>query len=403
MAERISSNMLYMLGGKTMQDMQAKAAKTQLQMATGKRILSAADDPAAVESILNHQVILDRNTQFQRNADASNTRIQQSETVLSQISNGLQRIRELTLQGKNDSNNVESRSYIAGEIAEIMKGIAQLANARDNNDEYLFSGNKAKTQPFVLQADGSYQYAGDDGERLLRIGSNRDMALGESGRNVFMNIANGNGEFYSASNSSNAGSAYFTSVGKAGAFVKDDYTIRMIQALPTDPVTYEILDGNAAVIQSGTYTSGNAINFAGVSVVLEGDPQNGDEFYVRKSQHQDLFSIVKDISDALNASSNTGAAHGSMHTILQNGLSSLDQAMINMEKYRAQTGAKLNAIEEQKQINDAVILSNQTNMSLLKDLDYIEAISRFQQQMTSYEAAQRSYVQIQSMSLFKFI
>lgn len=403
MAGRISSGMLYMLGGKSMQEMQAQVAKTQQQLATGKKILSASDDPIGTSSILNYGVTKDQNTQFQRNADSVYARLQIGEDVLAGVGNGLQRIRELTIQGNNDSNDASTRRYISREIANVLNHIAALANSKDLNDEFIFSGAKVQAQPFEMQSDGSYLYMGDDVVRNIKIGSDREISSGDTGRDMFVNIPNGNGTFYTTSSNGNTGDGLIMGVSQTGAFVPDDYTVRIVQALPTDPVTYEVLDGSAAVIQTGAYTSGASIGFAGVSLTIEGAPQDGDEFYVRNSQYQDVFATVQQIVDAFDAKAGVSDSDVQMHNIIQNALSSLDQAMFNVQKYRAENGARLNAIEEQKNVNETIILTNKINISRLQDLDYFEAISRFQQQMTSFQAAQQSYVQIQSLTLFKLL
>ncbi|MDX5385838.1 MAG: hypothetical protein LPK24_04815, partial [Marinobacter sp.] len=57
----------------------------------------------------------------------------------------------------------------------------------------------------------------------------------------------------------------------------------------------------------------------------------------------------------------------------------------------------------QTDINENQILSLQKTLSGVEDLDYAEAISRFQQQLVTLQAAQQSFVKIQGLSLFNFI
>ena len=70
---------------------------------------------------------------------------------------------------------------------------------------------------------------------------------------------------------------------------------------------------------------------------------------------------------------------------------------------RAKVGARMNAIDDQKDANDAFDLAVTTVRSSLEDLDYAEAISRFNQQLTALQAAQQSFIKIQDMSLFNFM
>ena len=70
---------------------------------------------------------------------------------------------------------------------------------------------------------------------------------------------------------------------------------------------------------------------------------------------------------------------------------------------RAKIGARMNAIDDQKTANDAFDLAVTKVRSSLEDLDYAEAISRFNQQLTALQASQQSFFKIQDLSLFNFL
>ena len=81
----------------------------------------------------------------------------------------------------------------------------------------------------------------------------------------------------------------------------------------------------------------------------------------------------------------------------------IDQTLDRALDTRAEVGARLNAIESQDNINEEALLRLETTKSGIEDLDYAEAISRFQQQLVALQAAQQSYTQIQGLSLFNYI
>jgi flagellar hook-associated protein 3 FlgL len=60
-------------------------------------------------------------------------------------------------------------------------------------------------------------------------------------------------------------------------------------------------------------------------------------------------------------------------------------------------------VEQQQSANDDFILHFETQLASVRDLDYAEAITRFNRQTTALQAAQQSYVQIQGLSLFNYI
>jgi flagellar hook-associated protein 3 FlgL len=63
----------------------------------------------------------------------------------------------------------------------------------------------------------------------------------------------------------------------------------------------------------------------------------------------------------------------------------------------------LNAIDEQNEVNRDIELVLETHLSEEQDLDYTEAISRFERQMVALQAAQQAYVKVQGLSLFNYL
>ena len=114
--------------------------KTELQLSSGKRILKPSDDAAASVKVLDLKETQEKIKQYQRNADALEGKLAQEETALTSIQNTLQRVRELAVQGNSDSLNTSNRQAIAEEIRQHLENFMQLANTRDSNGEYIFSG-----------------------------------------------------------------------------------------------------------------------------------------------------------------------------------------------------------------------------------------------------------------------
>ncbi len=81
----------------------------------------------------------------------------------------------------------------------------------------------------------------------------------------------------------------------------------------------------------------------------------------------------------------------------------LDSAIDEVLNTRASIGARLNAIDNQRSMNDAFDLLMQENRSSLEDLDYTEAISRFERQLLALQASQQSFVKIEGLSLFNYL
>lgn len=172
----------------SMQDLQTQLAKTQQQLSTGKRVLTPADDPSAAASILSLNQTVSLTQQYQRNSNVAQTRLNLEETSLSGASDILQRVRELAVQANNGTMSASDRGAIATEVTQLTQQLQGLANTTDAGGEYLFAGFKADTQPFTANGVGTVAYNGDQGSRLLQIGPQRQIEVGDSGSSVFMNI-----------------------------------------------------------------------------------------------------------------------------------------------------------------------------------------------------------------------
>lgn len=186
---RIGTLNLFRQGVDAILNRQTDVFRTQQQLGTGKRINSPSDDPAGAAQLISLSDSLNVTRQFQRNIDSVRTRLEQEDTALSSVVNNLQRARELTIQGLNDTNSPQDRRAIAQEIRQITNQVLALANRTDGRGEYLFGGFQRQTAPFSSNGAGTFSYAGDQGQRLLQIGAARQISDGDSGFNVFMKIS----------------------------------------------------------------------------------------------------------------------------------------------------------------------------------------------------------------------
>jgi len=322
---RIATSMIFQRSVNAMLDKQTQVSKTQMQLSSGERLLSPADDPVAAARVLNLDHKIGAITQYQRNAERVGSRLELEDTSLSGAVNVLQRVRELTVQASNDTLSASDRRALAQEVRQMRDDLFGLANTQDPQGEYIFSGLKGDTPAFSAPGTGSYPYNGDLGQRTLRIADDRQIADGDHGDAVFGHIP--------------------TQLDANGDGVVDGNGYRNI--LETVDLLAQALDGTASGPGSG--------------------------------------NIAED------------ARH------LPNYLTEIDAAMGNLLDVRAKVGARQNAIDNQQQVHDDVLLVMQKARSDNQDLDYTEAISRFQQQLTALQASQQSFAKIQDLSLFKFL
>ncbi|MGB2974346.1 MAG: flagellar hook-associated protein FlgL, partial [Candidatus Competibacter sp.] len=233
---RIATAQFYQQGAKAMNGGQMALAKVQQQMATGQRILANADDPVGSARLLSLKDELGRYDQYQRNIDVASGRMSLEESTLGDAGELLQRTRELTIQANNAPLNDNDRRDIAKEIRQIHSQMFSLANTKDGDGEYLFSGFQSRSQPFVLDANNQAIYQGDQGQRLVKAGPTLDVPVSDSGDEVFRGALNGNGSFRVTATATNTGNGSIAvgSVTDPTAFAGHSYSIAFTSATTFD-------------------------------------------------------------------------------------------------------------------------------------------------------------------------
>jgi flagellar hook-associated protein 3 FlgL len=398
---RISSIEQFQQGIDSILNQQAKLNQTQLQLATGKKVLKPSDDPAVATQLLNLSSLKANNLQYDRNINTALNELELQESVLASSGNVLQRVRELVIQANNATQGSETRAAIADEISNLADELLQLSNSKSPSGEYIFAGYNSRTPAFAKSGAG-YVYQGDQGQRLLQVSEDTQLAVRDNGADVFQGMMTGDGRFLLETPATNTGDGLVKMSSTIDA-ISDDYTMVFVQANAGDPITYSVTGAASGVVATGTYQSGEAINFNGISIEIEGAPKNGDSYTINRSVRQDVFQSVQSIADALLAGGDTAAQSSKRVNDLGQSISTIDQALEHLQSRRTIAGNRLQALDTRASENADGLLRLERQTSELNDLDFAEAVSRLNLQTTALQAAQQSYIKIQGLSLFNYL
>ena len=151
---RVSYNQTFLQAVNQMLALQRNAADLQLQIATGLRVTQPADDPVAAASVLQINDRLSALTQFNRNIGRAEEQLTLYDDVLGSVSDVLQRVRELMLQGRNETLSLGDRESIAIEVREQLDALVHLGNTRNAAGEYIFSRASIDIPSFTVTAAG---------------------------------------------------------------------------------------------------------------------------------------------------------------------------------------------------------------------------------------------------------
>jgi len=152
----------------------ARLNRLQGQLSSGKQITRPSDDPYGTSRALSLRGELGGLDQYQRNVDDGTGWLNTCDTALGQMSDVLARVRELLVNGGNDTTGAASRAALADEIDQLTESVKQEADVQYGG-RFVFSGTATDTAPYAL--GGADRYQGDAGTITRAIGPGVELPI----------------------------------------------------------------------------------------------------------------------------------------------------------------------------------------------------------------------------------
>lgn len=407
---RISTSQIYSMNVAKTGDLQSSLAKTQQQISSGTSVLTPSDDPIASARALQVKSAKAALTVQASNQGTASDSLKTLDSSLSSVTDVLQYIRDRVLEAGNGSLSTSNLQSIASDVQSQFSSLMSIANSKDAYGSYMFSGYKGDTQPFTGDIQ-DVTYNGDQGERSLQVSSSRMMPVSLNGYELFMNIPSANGVF-SVNGSSNTAVISEGTVTGTVAYSGTQYGIKF-----TSASTYDVYDIGADPTMTATtsppllasgvsYTSGSTITLpdpnnastAQISVSISGTPSSGDTFTAKPGDSTDMFSTIQEFVVGLTNTSGT-----SYTQMISDTISRLDSALANVSRLQSDVGSREVEVEALTSLNSGTSLQYDSRINDLVGLDYASAISTYQEQQTSLQAALNTFSKISGLSLFNYI
>lgn len=433
---RVSSQTVFDQGVFNLQRNQTALIRGQEQISTGRRILSPSDDPVASARALEVTQAKSANEQMIRNSDSARSAIDLQDAAMTRYTSLLQDAKTLTVTAGNGALSPRELKDIAAELRGRYEELLGIANTTDANGQHLFSGFQGATQPFTETSPGVVTYNGDQGQRLVQIGPSRDLPVSFAGSDVFQRIRNGNGTFETAAAATNTGTGVVTKgvvkdfaawngPGNPKAF---EVRFHVDSSTPTPVTTYDIVDpasGNSMLTGVAaapgpyprTYQTGASIKLAtqsppdtnptpfdyGVEWSISGEPADGDKFTVAPSTSHDIFATIHELITALEGAGTGATENTRLANALNTANNNLDNALDVSLTTQAAIGAYGKEVDTNKSAAEDLAVQFDQTLSGLQDLDYAKAVSDLTFTQVSLQASQKSFVQVQGLTLFQYI
>ncbi|MDP2537431.1 flagellar hook-associated protein FlgL [Alteromonas stellipolaris] len=406
---RISTSQVYDRSIRSIMENQEGLVKTQEQLATGKRILTPADDPVGAAKVLRLTEELDGLTQFQRNNDLVTGSLEQQEAVLTNITNSINRARTLVVQAGSGILDDPDKRAIGAELEQIKLEIFDLMNTQDADGNYMYAGYQSANQAFTYNPASSgnaITFSGDAGVSFIQLSSSSKIQSTSNGYEVFENVLS---RFDFSVTGSTVADLQNTVVKEQGTFdtffnknydpvtsANNDYQVEFLASGEAQLTN----TGTGAVVGTVGYTSGSPFTIKGMQ--FEASAAVGDtiNFSLDAPEKKSMAQSLHEIQTILMDSTIDDSA---LQEAIADSLVGLDNGLEKISLERASIGSRLNIAESTYESNLDMEIAAKASRSSIQDVDYAEASTEFAKQETALNAALATFPQVSNLSLFNFI
>lgn len=406
---RISTNQIYDQNIRSIMNNQGDLAKTQEQLATGKRILTPSDDPVGAAKVLRLTEEIDELTQFQRNNDLVKGSLEQQEAVLTNITDSINRARTLIVQSGNGILSDPDKRAIGAELEQIKLEVFDLMNTQDADGNYLYAGFQSGNQAFDYNpaaTGNAITFAGDPGVSFVQLSNSSKIQSTSNGYEVFENVLS---RFKFEVQGSTVADLETASVKQQGTFDtffdknydpvnagNNDYRITFLGTGQAQLVN----QGTTAVVATVDYTSGSPFTINGMEFNVTAAPGDTIDFSLNPPEKKSMAQSLHEIQEILMDSTIDSSA---LQESIADALVGLDNGLEKLSLERASIGSRLNIAESTYESNLDMEIAARGARSALQDVDYAEASTEFAKQETALSAALATFPQVSNLSLFNYI
>ena len=156
MALTVNTNVASLTAQRTLGGSQSMLSTSLERLSTGLRINSAKDDAAGLAISERFTAQINGLNQGVRNANDAISLAQTAEGALKEVTNNLQRVRELAVQSVNGTNSVSDRAALDNEVQQLLTEINRVGSQTKFNGTSLLDGNFS----------GVFQVGADNGQKI---------------------------------------------------------------------------------------------------------------------------------------------------------------------------------------------------------------------------------------------
>jgi flagellar hook-associated protein 3 FlgL len=167
----------------SLQQAYQRMAQAQEVITSGRRINRFSDDPIGATRMVGLRTVEASLAQYESNIKNSQPFLDGADTSLGNVTEALQRAKEIALSMANDTNTAGDRRSAAAEVRQIFQQVLSLSNTKVEN-QFIFAGYLNGTAAFAQNA-GGVSYQGDNGQIFVQTSATSSLPINLSGNQVF--------------------------------------------------------------------------------------------------------------------------------------------------------------------------------------------------------------------------
>jgi flagellin len=344
------------------------------QLSTGKRINSAKDDAAgfAITSKMTSQIRgLD---QAVRNANDGISLLQTADGAMVEVSNMMQRMRELGVQSANDTNTGENREYLDLEFQQLKGEINRIIKNTEWNG--------------VNVLDKTFDNSGSEGKFVFQVGANGGQTIDHTIDVFSFGAAKGFATAIAAKTDTTAATATIGQVSTltiGGTYASGDViTVNLNQntfqyTVTSSDTTSALLATNMAAALNTKFgdgynvaaTAGNQVQF---SLDTAGITLESNKFTLSSIESDAQWDDLESLKISTQATSNTA-------------VSNLDASLTKVNKARAEIGSVINRLTYAIDNLSNISANATASRSRIEDTDYAKVTTSLAKSQIIQQAA----------------
>ena len=368
----INTNVAATVTANSMKANQRSMETTMERLATGMRVNSAKDDAAGLAIGTKMDSQIRGFEQAVRNANDGISMLQTADGAAEQITGLLQRMRELAVQGQNDTNSTSDLNNLNEEFAALATEVDRIANDTEFNGTALLSSSSSST--ITIGADeadtislsfGDFNLAAGAATTksvdTLTVTATQIQAIGNDDAAEF-NLTDGDGNTLTVSKArvATAGATNWSDATLAEAATAINAAIDADTTFAQMAVT---VDGNSLVFTQDTAGTGQIVSAAGKTDATTSLGQIGSGVARTTAGGGSAAGpMAADLSTYSTASNNLVEAAGT--------IAALDAAITGVNTARADFGANISRLGYTVDNLNVAITNTSAAKSAVMDADY---------------------------------